>query len=798
MNTKKKIFIISMPIIMAICSLFLICDYADAATRATVRAIPASRKSISVKKTVSPTQQQQKQTVEEQQSTKEEEKKPEPEPEPIIVETNVVDEPVITNKSDQFDDIVSEMLETATPDNSFAEQIRRQRAALAASESVANVKSSMKNGKNICDNALRQCMKKTCGDDFTKCALDGDTIFGDKLNRCRRDVECTGEEFKLFTAEIKADRDMNVKLSSYNAVINCGGAYNACLMNECGSNFDKCLGKTRADAAIQKCSVIARDCMEYDSGLTSRFNTAIARLRENAEKEIKKDEEQLYKLRELIANQCTSMGAMFDERTFDCVYTVNFYTGEDRTLTASRKRYAGDTFICMQEWFGVNATTYKENAYRETRAQTAASSAMLGSGLGTTAGLISSNAIGRALDTQKAKKAYKEDCENNGTWKNGKCDYSDSDNKQSNTRNENTESETGKQNNDSTSKLTDLNPSQIMQQFNPDTEIPDEADPEASTNLEKLRQPNEKLLCFSDEKDVCEYLDVDYYTVPNNDIKPVNIVNAYAVKDKCFVDENTIIETDNFTYVPCNADDKTIKVYKFPNNQENKPSVIGLFCLMYNGEISTLSTDDGAVCKGVTETQCASIDSTVRKSLSVRYEDDYCIIGNVSVRKSAVSNNISSPVADAVKKALTGKRDEYRTKEDFYDNLQQSAKKQLDQTQKLLDKNNPNRFAPIDIDSLETKQTKSTKGTNNTSKKSNGAGQNFNSDSDTESDPVANAVKKTLTSRRDESGQKNSFSDNLQQNMQNINQQQEQNAKKQLSQFQKILDRNNPNRFLPN
>nr|MBQ0091434.1 hypothetical protein [Candidatus Enterousia merdequi] len=68
------------------------------------------------------------------------------------------------------------------------------------------------------------------------------------------------------------------------------------------------------------------------------------------------------------------------------------------------KRYAGDTFVCMQEWFGVNVTTFKENAYRETRAQTAASSAMLGSGLGTALGTITSGAMGRALDTQKAKK----------------------------------------------------------------------------------------------------------------------------------------------------------------------------------------------------------------------------------------------------------------------------------------------------------------------------------------------------------------------------------------------------------
>ena len=100
----------------------------------------------------------------------------------------------------------------------------------------------------------------------------------------------------------------------------------------------------------------------------------------------------------------------------------------------------------MQEWFGTNVTTFKENAYRETRAQTGASSAMLGSGVGTAVGLVTSGAINRAIDTQKAKKeadkakkAKEEadsqteettvslskkqlDCESaGGQWKNGIC-----------------------------------------------------------------------------------------------------------------------------------------------------------------------------------------------------------------------------------------------------------------------------------------------------------------------------------------------------------------------------------------
>ncbi len=335
---------------------------------------------------------------------------------------------IISNKSDDFEKAITSVLGSAGEDNSFAEQIRKQRAALAASEANDLAKSAQKkalaNNSNSCDSALRKCMQTKCGNGFTKCALDGDTVFGDKLNACRRDTSCTSEEFNLFVTEIKADRDLNVRLGSYDDVIFCGNQYNACILNECGTTYNKCLGKAQADAAIEKCATIEKECKEADSGLSARFGTAIGKLRESAEKDVKKDEERMYKLRDLMSESCTNLGAMFDERTFDCVYTVNFFAGENQqNPTASRKRYAGDTFVCMQEWFGINATTFKENAYRETRAQTAASSAMLGSGVGTATGLIASGAINRALDTQKAKKELKTECESQEgmTFKNGEC-----------------------------------------------------------------------------------------------------------------------------------------------------------------------------------------------------------------------------------------------------------------------------------------------------------------------------------------------------------------------------------------
>ena len=145
-----------------------------------------------------------------------------------------------------------------------------------------------------------------------------------------------------------------------------------------------------------------------DNGLASRTMNVFGTLRQSAEKQVSRDEKRLYELRDLMRNTCNRLGAMFDERSLDCVYTVNFYAGDDNTLYASKKAYAGSTFNCDQNWFGVDITTFRENAYRLTREQTSASSALLGSGLGMGVGAITSGAIDRAVDRHRAERALKD------------------------------------------------------------------------------------------------------------------------------------------------------------------------------------------------------------------------------------------------------------------------------------------------------------------------------------------------------------------------------------------------------
>lgn len=321
-------------------------------------------------------------------------------------------EMIIVDKTNQFSEFLSDETESisASSDSDLAKKIREQRAALDTASATAAVSqqiSAAANGRNMCDANLRACMQEKCGQDYSKCAGDTDTLWGDKMDACRRDLPCTGHEYTLFAAEIKADRDMNARIASYNSIVDCGNQYNDCVITECGVKFDKCLGKKAGDTAISKCEKIARNCREQDSGLASRMMNVFGTLRQDAEKQVQRDVERLYELRDLMRGACNRLGAMFDERSLDCVYSVEFRAGEKNTLFASKKLYAGDTFNCDQNWFGIDITTFKENAYRATREQKSATSALLGSGVGTAAGAISSGVIDRAIDRHKAERAVK-------------------------------------------------------------------------------------------------------------------------------------------------------------------------------------------------------------------------------------------------------------------------------------------------------------------------------------------------------------------------------------------------------
>lgn len=338
-----------------------------------------------------------------------------------IETTSVDDEQIIENKSAQFAETFSDLI-NQTPDSSssnLANKIKQQRDALNAQSSAdvaSNTQAALLSGKSSCDTDLRECMQKKCGESFEKCANDGDTIWGDKMDACRRTTKCTAHQYLVFSREIKADRDMSVGLASFENIIKCGNEYNSCIVSQCGEKYTKCLGKSATDAAIAACAKVANKCKTYDSGLAARAMEVIGNFRLYAENQVAIDEKRLYELRKQMSSVCERLGAMFDERSLVCVYTVNFFAGDLSSPKASKKLYSGASFNCDQDWFGINLTTYKENAYRETRSQNAASASFMGAGLGTAASMITSGQISRAIDTKKAKdalkKAQKEHTEN--------------------------------------------------------------------------------------------------------------------------------------------------------------------------------------------------------------------------------------------------------------------------------------------------------------------------------------------------------------------------------------------------
>lgn len=308
-------------------------------------------------------------------------------------------------------------------DSSLSSKIRSQRAALEKRDTETTIKGVATATQNSCDSTLRKCITTKCGADYSKCATDSDMTFSDKLTACRKDTTCTGHEFTLFVNEIKEDKNQAIRLSNYNLVIECGNKYNDCIISECGAKFNKCLAKSAGDKAIEHCKTIANQCTEADSGMAGRMGSIFGTVRQAAEVQIKADEKKLYSLRDDMRKACEGLGAMFDQRSLDCVFTANFYSGEDQSHpTASKKLYAGSVFDCSPDWFGIDITTFKENAYRLTRSQSAASSAMLGSGLGTAVGAITSGAIDRAIASKKAKNELADACEENGqVLKDGKC-----------------------------------------------------------------------------------------------------------------------------------------------------------------------------------------------------------------------------------------------------------------------------------------------------------------------------------------------------------------------------------------
>ncbi|MCL2017702.1 MAG: hypothetical protein FWG80_02950 [Alphaproteobacteria bacterium] len=431
MKNLKQIFFKSNTCKLLVCSLFIIqyslfiMPQVAEAARAQSRAAPTSRMAIA--NTAAPVAQ----PIEEI---------PESVPEPVAPEPAPVPQMPRLDLSHIFEEVVGNK-ETA-----LAKTIRAQREAFAAAAAMESYQADLARFSsgtgNTCDSGLRKCMAERCGKDFSDCTGDGDTVWGNKIESCGRTTNCSGRELILFSAEIKADRDQNALLARFEAVERCGRQYNECILGNCSDptcnetniragrcNFDKCLSKSEGDAVIAKCRDIAERCREQDSGLAGRAMTLFAELRVDVEKEIVRWEEQLYKMREDMRNECRSISGVFDDRSLSCVFHVELTATGFESAAATRTLAAGDEYMCTPEWFGVDISTYIENAARYEREQQGAINAVMGAGMGMAAGSILSGEMSRNTATRNAQTDLdKEVCEQAGKteWKsqligNGKC-----------------------------------------------------------------------------------------------------------------------------------------------------------------------------------------------------------------------------------------------------------------------------------------------------------------------------------------------------------------------------------------
>ncbi len=324
--------------------------------------------------------------------------------------------PIIPDKSEKFSKLFGNTTGGNGDDNGRRDAMRRQLAALGAAEqtvsSISINTAAVTGGASACDDGMRKCMAQKCGSDFRECAGDSDTIWGGKIESCRREVSCDTDEYTASIREIKADRDFNQTLFGFTAVRDCGNRYNSCIIKNCGDGFMKCVSKSGGDNVIESCKSIEQNCTNVDSGLASRAMEIFANLRTQTAKNVTIWETRLYELRDLMATQCRLSGAVLDERSLSCVYTVELVDNGIVPL-ASKKLAAGSGYTCSPEWFGVDLTTYKENAGRLTSSQKGASAAVLGAGVGTLAGSALSgqlsNTMQKQSDNKEERQAQNED-----------------------------------------------------------------------------------------------------------------------------------------------------------------------------------------------------------------------------------------------------------------------------------------------------------------------------------------------------------------------------------------------------
>lgn len=309
---------------------------------------------------------------------------PEPEPEPAAAADS--------NFARQMESI------TAAPavDTRAEARERIEAREQAEAAAVAFNRGIAAAAKSKCETELTKCVIEDCGADMQKCSNDADALWSARFQRCRTKVDCTGAELSVYGDIIKEDIRVDAKIALAQKVVEGNNAYSRCLQQQCGADstsliegrvgFNGCMTQVKINNAINACKGVYEKYREYDSGLQQRFTGVMGLLRSEKEKNIAVLQKELDTIMPQMRTLCTQTGAMFDERSAECVFTAMLSVEDPnngRRYTAGNKKIMpGSEYQCSDRWFGVDVTQYLINSAHLTATQRAASSAFMGAGVG--------------------------------------------------------------------------------------------------------------------------------------------------------------------------------------------------------------------------------------------------------------------------------------------------------------------------------------------------------------------------------------------------------------------------------
>ncbi|MDR1697248.1 MAG: hypothetical protein LBR41_03475 [Rickettsiales bacterium] len=322
--------------------------------------------------------------------------------------------PSIPDRSSYFADIFAAARPASaggpTSGAALRDSVRAQRAAA----DIAATGGAITSARSTCDADLRGCMIGLCGDDtYSKCWTDNSIEWNRKMTSCRAKSKCTTAEFDIIAPEFILDRDQFSSDSSFTIRTTCNINHNNCILQNCGRELKDCQNEAGQNRALAACP-ISRECEMVDNGMVGRSRSLFAALRIDYNEEQFANRQRMRELVDIMRNECAAQKGSYDEEGMTCVYSVelaaNVYQnmvdrgrvdmGQANMVTlASRKLYAAAVYQCTEDWFGVDISTYMENAERRTANDRIAYNSALASGLagaaGTVTNLASSGAYGQ-------------------------------------------------------------------------------------------------------------------------------------------------------------------------------------------------------------------------------------------------------------------------------------------------------------------------------------------------------------------------------------------------------------------